>query len=109
MERQGEVARGSARDAREPAEARALVVAHHHELVEEPAIVAGLTTRERRLVRLARALPPLPGPVPLGLFLVAIVVGQRAERLQVLGAMEREPAQRILAVERAAADAEVRG
>src|SRR6185312_2942036 len=63
----------------------------------------------RRLIRLARALPPLPGPVPLGLFLVAIVVGQRAERLKVLGAMEREPAQGILAVERAAADAEVRG
>ena len=64
---------------------------------------------QRRVAPLVVALPALPRPVALGLFPVAVVVGQRAQRLQVLRALERQAAERILAVERAAADAEVGG
>src|SRR5215216_6035412 len=86
-----------------------LVVTHHHELVEEPAIVSGLAARQERIVPLVRALPALPRPVALSLFLVAVVVGERAQRLEMLRALEGQPPERILAIEAAPADAEIGG
>src|SRR5450755_3218108 len=54
-------------------------------------------------------LPRFPRPDFLGFFLVAVVVGQSAERRKMLRALVGKPAQEILAVERAPGDAEVGG
>src|ERR1700758_2207807 len=69
----------------------------------------GADTPNARLVPIVGALPVLPRPALLGFFLVAIVVGERAERGEMLGALIGKPAERVLTVERAPGDAEICG
>ena len=96
------------RDPRHVAAAHPLVVAQDHELLEMPAVLRTADAADRGLVRVVAALPVLPRPTFFGFFLVAIVIGERAQCGQMLRAMVREPAERILAVEGAPGDAEVR-
>ena len=108
LERQRDATVGLDGDARDVAEPRALVVAHDDELVEEPAVGAAARALDRRFAPLAGAVASAPTascarPLPC-----ADRSRKAAERLQVLRRIG-VAAERILAVERAAADAEVGG
>src|SRR5258708_14623842 len=97
------------RDAGDVAGAHPLGVAQDHELFEMPAVLRATDGADHCLVRVVGPLPMLPRPAFFGFFLVAIVIREGAQRGQMLRAMIREPAKRVLAVERAPGDAEVRG
>ena len=63
------LARARAHDARRPADAQPLAVAHDDELVERPAIVAGAGVAQRGVAQRVEPVPALPRPLALGLFL----------------------------------------
>src|ERR1051325_3439294 len=99
---------GVERDPRNVTATHALRVAQDDELLEMPAVPGGADTACARLLAIIEALPVFPAPAFFGLFLVAVIIGQRAERGEMLRPVIRETTQGILAVESATGDAEVR-
>src|SRR5213595_896127 len=97
------------RDPSHEATAHALVVANDDELFQMPAMLRGADAADVRLVPIIDSLPVFPGPALLGFVLIAVVVGQCSECRQMLRAVVRQHAERVLAVARASRDPAVGG
>src|SRR5207248_5134601 len=109
LERQGELSMAVERHPPHEPAAHALVVADDDELFQMPAMLRGADAADVRLVPIIDSLPVFPGPALLGFVLIAVVVGQCSECRQMLRAVVRQPAQRVLAVECASRHAEISG